>query len=130
MIELYEELHASGNVSCIGCYRDGELVGGLWGLDVGRVLVGMSMFHTADSGGTTAIAAAVEQIGPDGRWDMIDVGVVGPQVTRFGATEFPLSTLQQQLMTTLGAAAPASAGQLDDGLDAPTAAAIDSPASP
>jgi leucyl/phenylalanyl-tRNA--protein transferase len=106
VIELYEELHASGNVSCIGCYRDGELVGGLWGLDVGRVLVGMSMFHAADSGGTTAIAAAVEQIGPDGRWDMIDVGVTSPLLDRFGASEMPLATLQRQLVGALRGAAP------------------------
>lgn len=131
-IALYEELHSAGLAASVGCYRDGELVGGLWGFEIGRVFVGMSMFHTADSAGTAALATLVGEVGADRRWDMIDVGVVGPQVTRFGATEFPLSTLQQQLMTTLAAAAagPASAGQLDDGLDAPAAAAIDSPASP
>ena len=125
VIELYEELHARGDASCIGCYRDGELVGGLWGLDVGRVLHGMSMFHSADSGGTTAMAAAVEQIGPEGRWDMIDVGVSGPLMARFGATEVPLAALQHQLVSGLGKA-PTEAGQ-SDGDDA---AAIASPASP
>ncbi len=122
VIDLYEELHANGDASCIGCYRDGELVGGLWGLDVGRVFVGMSMFHTADSGGTTAVAAAVEQIGPDGRWDMIDVGVTGPLVERFGASEVPLTTLQRQLVGALGTTQPGE-GRSD-------AAAIASPASP
>jgi leucyl/phenylalanyl-tRNA--protein transferase len=123
VIELYEELHANGDASCIGCYRDGELVGGLWGLDVGRVFAEMSMFHTADSGGTTALAAAVEQIGPDGRWDMIDVGVTSPLLDRFGTTEVPLSTLQRQLVSALGTTQPGE-GRSDD------AAAIASPASP
>jgi leucyl/phenylalanyl-tRNA--protein transferase len=126
IIELYEELHALGDASCIGCYRAGELVGGLWGFDVGRVLHGMSMFHTADSGGTTALAAAVGQVGPEGRWDMIDVGVTGPLVERFGATEVPLAALQSQILRALGSTLPAESGEPGVAVDA----AIASPASP
>lgn len=124
VIGLYEELHAHGDASCIGCYRDGELVGGLWGLDVGRVLGGMSMFHRADSGGTTAIAAAVEQIGPDGPWDMIDVGTTSPLWVRFGTTDVPLSTLQEQLVRAL------RTDSTPEGQPGDADAAIASPASP
>lgn len=125
VIALYEELHALGHASCVSCYREGELVGGLWGLDVARVLVGMSMYHAADSAGTTAVAAAVEQIGPEGRWDMIDVGVTGPLMERFGATAVPLTTLQRQLVGALGS--PSFDAVQPEGDDA---AAIASPVSP
>ena len=126
VIELYEELHAVGGASCVGAYRDGNLVGGIWGLDIGRVFVGMSMFHSADSGGTTALAAVVEQVGSDGRWDMIDVGVNNALMTRFGAIEVPLTTLQHQIVSAL---ARSSAGDQPAAADE-TEAAIASPASP
>jgi leucyl/phenylalanyl-tRNA--protein transferase len=126
VIELYEELHSLGIASCVGAYRDGELVGGIWGLDVGRVLAGMSMFHSADSGGTTVLAAAVEEMGSDGRWDMIDVGVNNALLTRLGAIEVPLTTLQHQLVGAL-AQSPAGAQPAAGGK---AAAAIASPASP
>ncbi|MDX2382043.1 MAG: leucyl/phenylalanyl-tRNA--protein transferase [Acidimicrobiia bacterium] len=126
VIASYEQLHEMGGATCIGCYRDGELVGGLWGLDIGRVLGGMSMFHSADSGGTTAIGAAVEQIGPDRRWDMIDVGTTSPLWERFGTVEAPLAVLQDQLAGALGRNTPPP----DQDGDSSTDAAVASPASP
>lgn len=113
VIALYEELHELGSACCIGCYRDGELVGGLWGHEIGRSFVGMSMFHTADSAGTTAVAACVEQIGPDKRWDLVDVGVPGPLVNRFGVEEITLADFQRRLVQAIGASAPADQWSAD-----------------
>lgn len=103
LITIYEELHAFGHATSVGAYRDGVLVGGLWGLDVGRVFHGMSMFHRVDSAGTAALAACVAQVHPAGRWDLIDAGVAVPHLVRFGAVEVPFSRVQRQLVEQLGA---------------------------
>jgi len=39
----------------VGTYRDGRLVGGLWGLEIGRVFSIMSMFHLENHAGALAL---------------------------------------------------------------------------
>ena len=45
MISDYSELHKLGHAHSIEAYRDDQLVGGLYGLAMGRVFFGESMFH-------------------------------------------------------------------------------------
>ena len=44
IIDLYTELHASGHAHSVECRTDGKLVGGLYGVTVGAVFFGESMF--------------------------------------------------------------------------------------
>ncbi len=46
MVDAYCELHQLGIAHSFESYQDGELVGGLYGIDIGQVFFGESMFHT------------------------------------------------------------------------------------
>ena len=74
LIDVYREVHRLGFVSTAGAYRDGQLVGGLWGISVGRVFGGMSMFYREENAGSLALAAIVDIVSADGRWSIIDCG--------------------------------------------------------
>ncbi|MBV1876108.1 MAG: leucyl/phenylalanyl-tRNA--protein transferase [Pseudomonadales bacterium] len=47
MQNAYLKLHQLGHAHSIECYKDDQLVGGLYGVSIGRLFFGESMFHTA-----------------------------------------------------------------------------------
>lgn len=66
MIEAYVEMHRRGYGHSVECWRDGCLVGGLYGLAMGRVFFGESMFsHEADASkvALVALVAHLQRIG-------------------------------------------------------------------
>ena len=62
MIEAYVELHALGYTHSIEAWRGGDLVGGLYGLALGRVFFGESMFSEATDASKCALAALVAHL--------------------------------------------------------------------
>lgn len=88
-VDLYREVHQLGFTTTVATYRDDELVGGLWGIRVGRTLGIMSMFHTVDHAGALALAAVAESVGSDGRWSLVDCGQLNENFRRYGAHEVP-----------------------------------------
>jgi leucyl/phenylalanyl-tRNA--protein transferase len=87
-VDVYREVCELGFISTVGAYRDGRLVGGLWGIAVGRTLAIMSMFHHENHAGSLAVAALVEDVRDDGRWSTLDCGgEVTAHFKRFGAHE-------------------------------------------
>jgi leucyl/phenylalanyl-tRNA---protein transferase len=101
LIDVYREVHQLGFVSTVGVYRDDQLVAGLWGISVGRVLGIMSMFHRESGSGSLTAAAAVEVVSSGGRWSIIDSGVIGPHFLRFGAFEVPQEEFGELVWATL-----------------------------
>lgn len=89
LIDVYREVHQLGFVSTAAVYRDSRLVGGLWGISVGRVFGGMSMFHKEDNAGSLALAALAGEVLADGRWTVVDCGWINPHFRMYGATEIP-----------------------------------------
>jgi leucyl/phenylalanyl-tRNA---protein transferase len=83
------EMQKLGLVVSVGTYREGRLVGGFWGIDIGGVFAIMSMFHLESNAGALALAALVEIVALQGRWSVIDFGPVRPGWKRYGATEMP-----------------------------------------
>jgi leucyl/phenylalanyl-tRNA--protein transferase len=61
MIESYEHLHSLGYGHCVETYRNGELVGGLYGIQLGKVFFGESMFSQARDASKVALARLVEE---------------------------------------------------------------------
>ena len=62
----YTELHALGWAHSIETWRDGELVGGLYGLAVGGLFAGESMFHRATDASKAAVLAMAGFVFADG----------------------------------------------------------------
>jgi leucyl/phenylalanyl-tRNA--protein transferase len=59
MIDAYVRLNALGYAHSVEAWRDGELVGGLYGLAIGRVFFGESMFSRVSDASKVALAALV-----------------------------------------------------------------------
>jgi leucyl/phenylalanyl-tRNA--protein transferase len=87
-IEVYQKMNSLGLIGTVGTYREGQLLGGFWGLSVGRVFAIMSMFHLEKSAGSLALAALTDSLVHGGRWSMIDCGGPGYHWDRYGARNF------------------------------------------
>lgn len=84
MREAYAELHHLGLAHSVEALRDGELVAGLYGVSLGAVFFGESMFARESDGSKIALVALVRQLE---RWgiDLIDCQVETSHLARFGA---------------------------------------------
>jgi leucyl/phenylalanyl-tRNA---protein transferase len=66
VVDAYTELHALGWAHSIETWRDGELVGGLYGLAVGGLFAGESMFHRVTDASKAAVLAMAGYVFADG----------------------------------------------------------------
>jgi leucyl/phenylalanyl-tRNA--protein transferase len=62
ILGLYGELFARGHAHSVECRRDGELVGGLYGISLGKVFFGESMFSRETDASKVALARLVERL--------------------------------------------------------------------
>lgn len=88
MKEAYAELHRRGLAHSVEAWREGRLVGGLYGVSLGAAFFGESMFARAPDASKVAFVAAVEQLS---RWGiaLVDCQVYTNHLARFGAEEWP-----------------------------------------
>lgn len=90
MIASYEHLHALGFGHSIETYRDDRLVGGLYGLQLGGVFFGESMFSTERDASKVALARLVDECRARAI-KVIDCQVASPHLASLGAREVPRS---------------------------------------
>jgi leucyl/phenylalanyl-tRNA--protein transferase len=64
--EAYRRLHDLGWAHSVECWRDGRLVGGLYGVGVGGLFAGESMFHRETDASKAALVALVGMLAADG----------------------------------------------------------------
>ena len=88
MREAYGELHRRGLAHSVEAWKDDELAGGLYGVSLGGVFFGESMFAKAPDASKVAFVALVEQLHA-WRIDLVDCQVYTPHLARFGAREWP-----------------------------------------
>jgi leucyl/phenylalanyl-tRNA---protein transferase len=86
MIEDYVRLHELGIAHSIEAYQDGKLAGGLYGLSMGRLFFGESMFHHVPEASKVCMAKLVE-IATRREFDFIDCQVHNPHLESMGARE-------------------------------------------
>jgi leucyl/phenylalanyl-tRNA--protein transferase len=86
MIEAYETLHALGYAHSVEAYQNGALVGGLYGVNVGGVFCGESMFAKVSDASKVALAVLIESLREWG-YDFIDCQVPTPHLKSLGAKE-------------------------------------------
>ncbi len=84
--EAYTTLHHLGNAHSIEAYQEGELVGGLYGIAVGAMFCGESMFSTVNDSSKVAFAFLVEKLKEWG-FEMIDAQVPTEHLKSLGAQE-------------------------------------------
>jgi len=83
-IDIYTRLFSMGFARSMGAYQGGQLVGGMWGLEVGSTFGAMSTFHRVDRSGAVLFGTMVEML-TNGEWDMVDCGVQQGHFTHCGA---------------------------------------------
>jgi leucyl/phenylalanyl-tRNA--protein transferase len=89
MIDAYCEFHKLGFAHSFETYDDsGRLVGGLYGVESGRVFCGESMFHYVSGASKFAFVAMVEFLKANG-FVLVDTQMVTPVTAMFGAKEMP-----------------------------------------
>lgn len=86
MVEAYETLHAMGYAHSVEAYQNGELVGGLYGVLVGKVFCGESMFAKVNDASKVAFATLVERLRSEG-FAFIDCQVPTNHLKSLGAKE-------------------------------------------
>ena len=88
ILATYAELHALGWAHSAEVWEQGELVGGLYGLAVGSLFAGESMFHLRTGASKAAFAAVVDRVRARG-FTLFDVQVMSPHLARLGCIEIP-----------------------------------------
>ena len=86
--EAYLEMHRLGHAHSVEAWQDDLLVGGLYGIAIGRVFFGESMFHRATDASKVAFAHLVRQLDEWG-CRLIDCQVNNPHLQSLGAVEVP-----------------------------------------
>lgn len=88
MIHAYSALHEHGYAHSVECWRDGELAGGLYGISLGGIFFGESMFHRIPNASKVAFAHLVERLI---EWDfkLIDCQMPTQYLASFGARNIP-----------------------------------------
>lgn len=88
MIDAYVELHRQGYAHSVETWLAGELVGGLYGIAIGRMFYGESMFSRSRDASKIALACLAAQLQ---RWNfgMIDCQMSTPHLASLGAREIP-----------------------------------------
>lgn len=101
---LFLELHRMGVAHSVECRRDGKLVGGLYGVALGGVFFGESMFSTVRDASKVALVHLVARLRVSG-FRLLDTQFVTAHLTQFGAVEVPRDVYREQLAAGLEAPA-------------------------
>jgi leucyl/phenylalanyl-tRNA--protein transferase len=88
MIQAYEELHKLGHAVSYEVWEGGRLVGGLYGIDLGYVFCGESMFSLASNASKVAFVHMAREMEEKG-YRCIDCQVYSDHLASLGAEEMP-----------------------------------------
>jgi leucyl/phenylalanyl-tRNA--protein transferase len=86
--DLYGRLFDAGHCHTVEAYREGRLVGGLYGVSLGAAFFGESMFHKERDASKVALVHLVARLRLAG-YRLLDTQFVTEHLARFGAYEVP-----------------------------------------
>jgi leucyl/phenylalanyl-tRNA--protein transferase len=94
--DLYTGLYEIGHCHSVEVWRDGDLVGGLYGVSLGRAYFGESMFHRTRDASKVALVHLVARLIAGG-FVLLDTQFVTEHLRTFGATEVSRRRYRTQL---------------------------------
>jgi leucyl/phenylalanyl-tRNA--protein transferase len=102
MLAGYTELHRQGLAHSIEAWQDGRLVGGLYGISLGAVFFGESMYADVPDASKVAFATLLANLR---RWDfaLVDCQSYTDHLARFGAVDWPRARFLRVLKKALAA---------------------------
>jgi leucyl/phenylalanyl-tRNA--protein transferase len=95
-IEAYTRLHRQGHAHSVECRLKGELVGGIYGVTIGGLFAGESMFHRVNDASKVALHHLVRHLRERG-FALFDIQMVTPATKPLGAIEIPRREYLQRL---------------------------------
>lgn len=98
--ELYNALHAMGRAHSVECWRDGMLVGGLYGVSLGGAFFGESMFTRVRDASKVALIHLCARL-RHGGYILLDCQFITEHLKRFGAVEIPRTDYRERLAKAL-----------------------------
>jgi leucyl/phenylalanyl-tRNA--protein transferase len=107
IVKAYAVLHELGWAHSVEVWREGELVGGLYGLAIGGLFAGESMFYVARDASKVALMHLVELLDDGDRRRLIDVQWSTPHLMTLGVIEVPRWEYLALLRDALGVPLPA-----------------------
>jgi leucyl/phenylalanyl-tRNA--protein transferase len=85
-IAAYSELHRLGCAHSVECWRNGELIGGIYGVAIGGLFAGESMFHRTDNASKVALYYLAQHL-RERRFALFDIQMVTAATQPLGARE-------------------------------------------
>ena len=104
IIALYGDLFQRGHAHSVECRRDGEIVGGLYGVSLGAAFFGESMFSRVPDASKIALVALIHVL-REGGFTLLDTQYLTGHLAQFGAVEIPRAEYRRRL--ALATARPA-----------------------
>lgn len=95
MIDAYTRLHGLGHAHSLEVWDDGELIGGIYGVSIGRAFSAESMFSRADNASKAALIALCRMLRSWG-FPLLDAQVPNPHLLRMGAVTLPRAEFLQR----------------------------------
>ena len=114
--EAYGRLHELGWAHSVECFsiESGELVGGLYGVSIGGLFAGESMFHTEADASKVALVGLVELLraensgAPEAPARLLDVQWATEHLASLGVREIPRTDYLRRLRSALDASVPSA----------------------
>ena len=100
ILNLYSALHREGYAHSIECWEGDELVGGLYGVALGGVFFGESMFSRATDASKIALVHLVSRL-IGGGFVLLDAQFHNPHLEQFGLYEVPRAEFKKLLRTAI-----------------------------
>jgi len=96
LIRAYVRLHRLGFAHTVEAWKDGELAGGLYGVSIGAVFFGESMFHRRDNASKVALVHLVQRL-REREFDLLDSQATTQHLKRFGCIDIPAEDYMKRL---------------------------------
>ncbi len=105
MRRAYERLHQLGWVHSVEVWQEEALVGGVYGVAIGRFFAAESKFHRAPNASKVALAELVEWLRSEG-FRLLDVQLATDHLKTLGVVEIPRAEYLARLADALGVGTP------------------------
>lgn len=100
MRSAYVRLHDQGFAHSVEAWREGQLVGGVYGVSLGGLFAAESMFYRAPDASKVALVKLVEHVRRCG-YVLVDIQQLTPHTARFGAREISREEYLQRLAAAI-----------------------------
>ncbi|MFY0663947.1 MAG: leucyl/phenylalanyl-tRNA--protein transferase [Natronospirillum sp.] len=96
MQRAYYDLHRAGCATSVSVWDSDTLLGGIYGVSLGQVFFGESMF-SSHTGGSKIALAVIDYLARAGAWSLIDAQVENPHLMSMGARLLPRDAFEARL---------------------------------